>query len=82
MTIELVAIIITGVVSAFDLVVNIATACSTGRFKVNCCDVVRVQHDEKPITQGFTDSQVEEITINAIRRASVPNNNFKDDDTN
>ena len=39
MSIELVAVIITGVVSTFDFAVNIATLCLTGRCKFNCCGV-------------------------------------------
>lgn len=46
MTLELVAIIITGVVSAFDLVVNIATLCFSGHCKLTCCDCCEFEHDE------------------------------------
>ena len=45
MSIELIAVIITGVVSGFDLVVNIATLCSTGRYRSDCF-CAHFEHDE------------------------------------
>ena len=39
MRIELVAVIITGVISTFDFIVNVATLCFTGRCRSDCCGV-------------------------------------------
>ena len=47
MSIELIAVIITGVVSGVDLVVNIATLCCTGRCRSDCC-CAHFEHDETP----------------------------------
>lgn len=43
---ELVAIIVTGVLSLMDLIVNIAGMCMSGHCKSSCCGIVEVEHDE------------------------------------
>ncbi len=44
---EVVAIVVTGIVSFFDLIVNIATLCFTGRCESDCCGV-HFEHEEHP----------------------------------
>ena len=46
MSIELIAVIITGVISAFDFVVNIATLCLGGHCRSSCCGF-NFEHDEQ-----------------------------------
>ena len=46
MSIELVAVIITGVISAFDFVVNIATLCLGGHCRSSCCGC-DFEHDKQ-----------------------------------
>jgi hypothetical protein len=53
MGIELIAIIITGVVSGFDLIVNVFTVCMTGRCKSTCCDCFEFEHEEEPDVPKF-----------------------------
>ena len=60
MTVELVVIIVTGVVSTFDLFINVATLCLTGRCRSDCCGV-HFEHDEDPQTPRMTESQIEDI---------------------
>ena len=57
MSLELVALIITGVVSTFDLVVNVATMCMTGRCRSDCCGF-HFEHDEEIKTPRITESQI------------------------
>ena len=42
---ELVAVLITGVISTFDFIGNVATLCFTGRCRSDCCRV-HLEHDE------------------------------------
>lgn len=44
---EVVAIVVTGIVSFFDLIVNIATLCFTGRCESDCCGA-HFEHEEHP----------------------------------
>lgn len=39
MSLELVAIVVTGVLTGLDFIVNIATLCFTGRCRSDCCGV-------------------------------------------
>ena len=60
MALELIAIITTGVISFFDLVVNVATLCMTGRCRSDCCGA-HFEHDEDPPTPKITESQIDKI---------------------
>ena len=60
MTIELVAVIVTGVVSTFDLFINVATLCLTGRCRSDCCGA-HFEHDDESKTPRMTESQMEDI---------------------
>lgn len=54
MTLELGALIVTGVVSTFDLLVNIATLCFTGTCRSDCCGA-HFEHDEESQIQDIKD---------------------------
>lgn len=60
MSLEIIAIIITGVVSTFDLFVNVATLCLTGRCRSDCCGF-HFEHDEESKTPRMTESQIEDV---------------------
>lgn len=60
MSLELAALITTGIVSTFDLLVNIATLCFTGRCRSDCCGF-HFEHDEDSIQPRITESQMDDI---------------------
>lgn len=57
---ELIAIIITGVVSGLDVIINMVGFCMTGRCKSDCCGMT-MEHDEECKTPRITESQMEDI---------------------
>ena len=65
MSLELVAIVITGVISLLDLTVNMWTACMAGRVKCSCFNnCFRFEHEEQPENSHnthLTDSTVERL---------------------
>jgi len=64
MGIELIAIVITGVLTALDLIINCFTACMTGKCHSNCCDCFTFEHnDEEHKTPRFkfTESVIKKL---------------------
>ena len=72
-TATLAGIIITGVVSLFDLIVNIFQICASGRCQSDCCGCFSFTHtsEDTPVnnTVDLTESKIDAI---AERVRSVP----------
>ena len=74
MSAELVAIILTGVVSGLDLLVNVFTMCMTGSCRSSCCNCFEFEHDdEQHQTPRFT------FTESVVNKMTKKNENKKDD---
>jgi hypothetical protein len=68
---ELVAIILTGAISALDVVVNLVGFCCSGRTKITT-DCLEFEHEEKPeVVTSLSDENLDKIVDKLDRRFSV-----------
>lgn len=74
-TATLAGIIVTGVVSFFDLIVNIFQICASGRCQSDCCGCFTFSHtsEDTPVTNtvDLTESKIDAIA-DKVRRSNSP----------